>query len=92
MKFNPQRGERVLVFNNDESQAEPRILLTEIEGARYPIQVVHAGYEKEFLNGGVFDTVQYKHMKPLNDKLSELVRKYKELCDKIEKIIGQENP
>ena len=83
MKFYTQRGERVLVWNNDESKAVEKIFLTEIEGAISPIQVVRTYYEEEFLNGKPFDIANYEHMKPLNDKLE---RKYKELGDEIEKV------
>ena len=78
MKFNHQRGELVLVWDDNESQSHERIFLTEIEGAIYPIQAVHSGYEKEFLNGEPFDIVNYRHMKPLNNKLSELKAKHRE--------------
>lgn len=89
----PQRGERVLVWDDNENQAYEIIFLTEIEGAIYPIQVVHPDYEEEFLNGVPFGIVAYKHMKPLNDKLSDVIyklseikRKHKELGDEIEKM------
>jgi hypothetical protein len=59
----PQRGDEVLVWDIDESKAEPRIFLAYIERAMYPVQVVHGGCEKDYKNGNHFDTDRFKFYK-----------------------------
>jgi hypothetical protein len=68
----PQRGDEVLVWDIDESKVEPRIFLTYIERAMYPVQVVHGGCEKDYKNGNHFDTDRFKFYKlpPQKTKLT----------------------
>ena len=64
-EWKPKRGERVLVWDNDESDTAERIFLAEIEGAAIPIIVVRYGNESEFLNNKLFYTIGYKYMKQI---------------------------
>ena len=59
----PQRGDEVLVWDRYESTAVKRIFLAYIDGANYPIYVVHNDYEENFKNGETFATSKYTHYK-----------------------------
>ena len=63
-EFSPKRGDRVLVWDNNDDPVE-RIFLAEIKGTSYPIVVVRLGYENEFINNGYFHTNCFMNMKPL---------------------------
>lgn len=82
----PKRGDEVLVWDEDESNAEKRIFLSYIEGAMYPVQVVSIEEEKKFKNGKTFAHYSFKHFKPINTELNELRKKYEELGKQIEKL------
>jgi hypothetical protein len=60
-----KRGDKVLVWDDDESRAKERIFLTKIEGAIHPYVCVHKGYESAFLEGKLFHTYSYENCKPL---------------------------
>jgi hypothetical protein len=64
-KFSPKRGDRVLVWDDENEEIVERFFLTEIKGTKYPFNVVRIEYENEFINNKIFDTTCYKHMKPL---------------------------
>ena len=64
-EWQPKRGDRVLVWDNDESKAEERIFLAEIKGSSYPIRTVASDCENDFKEEIEFETTEYKKMKPL---------------------------
>lgn len=64
----PQRGDEVLIWDGDETDAVKRIFLAYIEGANYPINVVTNGYEENFKNGETFATSKYRHYKTIPQK------------------------
>ena len=66
--FNPKRGDRVLVWDSEEGNAQERIFLCEIEGASYPYFCVINGEEEYFINGNLFKTTKWKNIKPLPKK------------------------
>jgi hypothetical protein len=71
-EFNPQRGDLVLVSDDEETWDEV-IFLTEIKGAFDPYAAVSNNYETEFKNHEKFDYFCYKYMKPIEEvKLTEL--------------------
>lgn len=92
-EFNPKRGDKVLVWNNDENSATERIFVAEIKGSEYPIHVVYTGHGKKFINGVKFETARYKNMKPIptieeepkdfKTKVFELIEKRIEICNEI---------
>jgi hypothetical protein len=63
-EWQPKKGDRVLVWGSSV-RIEERIFITKIEGAREPYVVVVESDEKDFLEGKVFSTIEFKHMKPL---------------------------
>ena len=71
----PQRGDTILVWDNDEKDADRRIFLAYIEGAKQPITCVDKHNEYEFTYGKEFDTTKWKHWKPIpkEDIAEELV-------------------
>jgi hypothetical protein len=66
--FKPKRGDKVLVWDNEEEKAQERIFLTEIEGASQPYICVLPVNEKDFINGGIFSICEWINMKPLPEK------------------------
>jgi hypothetical protein len=84
-EWQPKRGDRVLVWDDDETPVE-RIFLTEIEGKINPIVVVDGYCEEKFLNNKNFNCSRYHHMKPLpieqpkKDKVAEVAYQY---CKKL---------
>lgn len=64
-EWQPKRGDRILVWDNEESSAEEKIFLVEIKGCKLPIRVVAPDEETKFLQGQIFSSSGYKHMKPL---------------------------
>jgi hypothetical protein len=64
-EWQPKRGDRVLVWDNDEKLAEERIFLAEIKGSIFPIVTVTFDYENDFKKENEFETTGWKHMKPL---------------------------
>jgi hypothetical protein len=71
-EFNPQRGDLVLVSDNNEDWDEV-IFLTEIKGAFDPYAAVDNSYETEFKNNEKFDYHSWVFMKPIEEvKLTEL--------------------
>lgn len=64
----PQRGDEVLVWDEDEIYAVKRIFLAYIEGANYPVQVVYEVDVENFKNGKTFSMSSFKHYKPLPQK------------------------
>jgi hypothetical protein len=67
--FKPERGDKVLVWDNKEEHALERIFLTETEGAKYPYVSVANDEEKNFINGYAFGTTLWKNMKPITEKV-----------------------
>ena len=64
-----ERGEVVLVRDNDIDEWYEETYITTIEGANYPFVVVD-GYDKEnFKKGEPFDTITYKQIKKKTKKL-----------------------
>ena len=68
----PQRGDEVLVWDGDETDAVKRIFLTYIEGTKYPVITVINGDEELYKNGDMFGIYFYKHYKlpPQKTKLT----------------------
>jgi hypothetical protein len=64
-EWQPQRGDRVLVWDDDEKLAEERIFLAEIKGSILPIVTVTFDYENDFKKENEFETTEWKNMKPL---------------------------
>ena len=60
-----KRGDKILVWNTDEECAHERIALTYIECAYYPVICVATEDEYNFINGKTFNTVKYRHWKPI---------------------------
>jgi hypothetical protein len=89
-EWQPKRGDRVLVWDNDEKLAEEIIFLAEIKGSEYPIITVHNADKKRFIIGETFSILTYKHMKPLQaeqpieidfkTKVVELIEKRIAIC------------
>jgi hypothetical protein len=81
----PKRGDRVLVWDDDESKAEERIFLTEIKGVNSPILVVCNAWIKEYSENKLYNVVRFQHMKPLpieqpkEDKVTEAAKRLCEL-------------
>ncbi len=69
-EFNPKRGDRVLVWDDDENKEVERIFLSEIKGAKNKIVSVEFGDEKLFLAGKEFEVLTWKNMKPLPQKIT----------------------
>lgn len=59
----PKRGNEVLVWDGDETDAVKRIFLTYIEGTKYPVITVINGDEELYKNGDMFGIYFYKHYK-----------------------------
>lgn len=64
-EFSPKRGDRVIVWDFDESKAHERIFLADIKGSVSPIVTVPKVHEVYFKNNETFGITQYKNMKPL---------------------------
>lgn len=64
-EFSPKRGDRVLVWNDNEDKAHERIFLADIKGSVNPISTVTKVHEVYFKNNEPFGTTFFKHMKPL---------------------------
>lgn len=77
----PQRGDEVLVWDEEENTAVKRIFLTYIEGAMYPVQVVYDGYEKPFKDGKPFPNINFKYYKPIPQKTKLTLQ---QIADKFE--------
>jgi hypothetical protein len=71
--FKPKRGDRVLVWDDEEENAIECIFLTEIEGALYPYTSVANEYEEDFINGDIFHTNTWKNIKPIQIAKDTLV-------------------
>ena len=67
--FTPKRGDRVMVWDNNEENAVERIFITEIEGAYNPCLCVAELSENHFLNGEKFYFSWFKNMKPIPEKV-----------------------
>jgi hypothetical protein len=71
-EFNPQRGDLVLVSDDNEDWQEA-IFLTELKGAIDPYITVDNYYITEFENNKKFDYCPWAYIKPLEEvKLTEL--------------------
>ena len=64
-EWQPKRGDRILVWDDSESDAKELIFLVEIKGCKLPIRVVVPNNERRFLNNEEFSSEGYKFMKPL---------------------------
>ena len=71
--FEPKLGDRVLVWDDDESNAFEAIFLTEIKCAIHPIVTVSKGSEDDFLSGNEFYIYFYKNMKPIQEVKPQFV-------------------
>jgi hypothetical protein len=69
--FKPKRGDRVLVWDNDEEYAKERIFLCEINGAKRPYVCVEKRDEQLFEEGKPFSAFEWENMKPLPKKVIE---------------------
>jgi hypothetical protein len=66
--FKPKRGDKVLVWDNNEENAQERIFITEIEGSKHPYVCVSLAHEEAFINGSLFSFDGWKNIKPLPEK------------------------
>lgn len=66
--FDPKRGDRVLVWNDDEKLKRERTFVTEIEGASSPYVYVIKGNEEKFLTNKEFLVMNYRNIEPLPKK------------------------
>lgn len=64
-EFIPKRGDMVMVWNSDESDAEKQIYLTTIEGCICPIVSVYPDDADKFIKGEVFSITVTRNMKPI---------------------------
>lgn len=64
-EWQPKRGDRVLVWDNVEEDANERIYLQKIEGSSEPFITVADYHSSNYLQNKIFDTFKYKNMKPL---------------------------
>lgn len=71
--FEPKRGDRVLVWDDNESKACERIFLTEIKGSYHPFIIIYKPDEKKFLNGEKFEFMAYKNIKPIQEVKPQFV-------------------
>lgn len=88
-EWQPKRGDRVLVFDNDESKAEERIFYCDLGNVEYPVQVVDKDYDVDFYENKKIRLEGYNFMKPLpieqpketdfKSKVIELIEKRHEL-------------
>jgi len=93
-EWQPKRGDRVLVWDNNEKLSEERIFLAEIKGSYFPIVTVAIDCENDFKEEIEFETTEYKKMKPLpieqpketdfKTKVIELIEKRIELYQRCE--------
>lgn len=60
----PRRGDRILVWGNQERQITEAIFLAYIEGAVSPVMCVSACDEIKFKNGLLFNVTNWKNWKP----------------------------
>lgn len=75
--FEPKRGDNVLV-SDDKVSWVPRIFLTEIKGADYPITTVLLNHDDRFIKNEVFSISICRFMKPYI--LRKLTKQ--EICEK----------
>lgn len=64
----PQRGDEVLVWDDDERKAVKRIFITYIEGSECPVIIVSKYDEVNFKKGNLFSIDAYKNYKPIPQK------------------------
>jgi hypothetical protein len=67
-KFKPKRGDRVLVWDDNEKNPIERIFLCEIEGVSKPYICVSTNTEKDFINGNTFVATFWTNIKPIPRK------------------------
>jgi hypothetical protein len=67
--FKPKRGNKVLVWDHEEENANECIFLTQIEGSKYPYVCVSLAHEEAFINGSLFSFDGWKNIKPLPEKV-----------------------
>lgn len=77
------RGDRVLVWDDNEEVKKERIYLTSIEGLVYPHIVVSENHEDKFKQGEEVLIQNCKHMEPLPKKVEMTL-------EEIEKKLGYE--
>jgi hypothetical protein len=63
--FKPKRGDKVLVWDDEEQNAIERIFITQVEGSTYPYICVDTRDENDFINGNSFRICLWKNIKPL---------------------------
>lgn len=71
--FKPKRGDRVLVWDDEEENAIERIFITKIENAKFPYICVSKNSEEVFINGGIFSICEWINMKPIQIPKDTLV-------------------
>lgn len=62
----PKRGDRILVWDYNESTATERTFLTFITGAHRPVIVVDLMYERNYKKGEPFFTSSWSYWKPIS--------------------------
>ena len=64
-EFSPKRGDRVLVWDDNEERSYNRIFVAEVKGAVFPFVTVHEKNEIDFTDNLPFTTEYWSKMKPL---------------------------
>jgi hypothetical protein len=89
-EWQPKRGDRVLVWDDENSEPLKAIYLETVIGCTQPFLVVAPECEEDFLQGYKVDFITYKQMKPLSieqpietdfkTKVIELIEKRIAIC------------
>lgn len=94
-EFSPKRGDMVMVWDDNENDANTLIYLATIEGSYNPFVTVYRQHVDRFRNGGSkFDTNCWMHMKPIpteqpkpeRDIKAEILEKFNEMNRLIEEL------
>jgi len=87
-EWQPKRGDRVLVWDNNENEIKKLIFVNYTEGAYHGVVCVQKQEEKKFLNNETFYTENFKHMKPLQTEQSKETAFKTKVIELIEKNIN----
>lgn len=63
-----RKCKKMLVWDDNESEAVERIVWYKVEGDNFPYVVVDVGYEKAFLEGKTIYIETYRDAKPIPEK------------------------
>lgn len=65
----PKRGNKILVWDNNEENALEVIFLANIKKSSEPIITVAPNFENEYLNNETFLTANWKNWKPIKEEI-----------------------